>query len=91
VRAPESRRQRCHRLPFTAGEHANLASGFRLFLMPDPFSEVVCVESEVGLTYLEPPNSTRYLRDYNDLVSKALDATDSIALMSSLAVEMERR
>jgi len=78
-------------LPFSAGEHANMASHFRLYLMPDPFSELVCVESEAGTAYLEPPGSTRYVADYNALLGKSLSADESTAFIRQLADEMERK
>ena len=78
-------------LPYAAGEHANMASNFRLYVMPEPFDEIVAVESEAGTAYLEPPGSARYVADYNALLDKSLGADESTALIRQLADEMERK
>lgn len=82
-----------HVLPFAAGGHANMQGNFRLLLMPEPFSEVVCVESESGLTYLEPPKSTRYVADYERLLDNpaVLGGDQSLAFVKEIADEMERK
>jgi uncharacterized protein DUF5753/helix-turn-helix protein len=74
-------------LPFTSGVH--IGGDFRIFAMPAPLDEIVCVDGPAGIAYLEPPGTGRLVAAYHRLVGAALDADESVALMASVADELE--
>lgn len=73
-----------------AGAHASPEGMFRLFTLPEPLSEVVCVDSPAGTLYLEPPRTADFVHKYNRLESAALGPEDSQDLIRAAAEELER-
>lgn len=76
-------------LPFAGGAHAGPEGAFRIYDMPDPLSEVVCVDGPAGVLYLEPPRSERLVGRYARLLDSALEPADSVERIAAIADELD--
>lgn len=76
-------------LPFFSGAHPAQAGPYAIFSMSDPYPEVVYVESAAGCLYLEPPKTDVYEQRYDRLLKTALDAENSVALIKTIAEDLE--
>lgn len=69
-------------LPFTAGEHPAMLSGFTALRFPEEPLNVVYVEFDVGAIYLERPSQVeRYVQTFEQLVSLALTEGETAELL----------
>lgn len=77
-------------LPFTAGAHASPEGSFIIFDMPEPYSDVACVETRGGAVYTEAEGAENFARAYDSLRSVALTRDESAAVIRG-AVDRLRR
>lgn len=77
-------------LPTDAGAHAAPDGAFLIFVMPDPFPPLACVETPAGAVYVEHDAVDRFALAYRRLEEIALGADESLALVSTAAKEMRR-
>ncbi|MGH3158752.1 MAG: helix-turn-helix domain-containing protein [Streptosporangiaceae bacterium] len=77
-------------LPFSAGAHPAMDGGFRILGFPEPADpDVVYQENQMGGIYHEKPAVVdRYTLTFNHLIAKALDPSDSRALILHSAAEL---
>ncbi|MGI8310583.1 DUF5753 domain-containing protein [Saccharopolyspora hattusasensis] len=76
-------------LPFQAGAHASLGTGFSILSFPDPVDpDVVYLEYLTGSLYLEEAEEIeRYTLNFDHLRATALDPRDSAKLLGKVARE----
>ncbi|WP_277953411.1 helix-turn-helix domain-containing protein [Saccharopolyspora soli] len=77
-------------LPFRAGAHASLGTGFSMLSFPDLIDpDVVYLEFLTGSLYLEEAEEIeRYTLNFDHLRATALDPRDSTKLLTKVAREM---
>ena len=77
-------------VPFEAGVHYGMGSGFTIFEFPDPLDESVAyIENIAGAMFMEDKAEiTRYSMAFNHLRSAALPDTRSKQLISEVAGEL---
>jgi transcriptional regulator with XRE-family HTH domain len=75
-------------LPFTAGAPASPEGAFTYLTMPQPFSDVVQINTEGGAHYLERPTTDRFAEAYTRLEGETLDADDSRAYIKTLMEQL---
>ena len=68
-------------LPFEAGASASSEGSFTYFTMPEPFSDVVQVNTEAGAIYVESPETDWFDEAYTRLERDALSVDDSRAFI----------
>lgn len=68
-------------LPFAAGAHASPEGSFTIFDMPDPYSNVTCVETRGGAVYTEAEGAESFAQAYDSLQSTALTPDASAAVV----------
>lgn len=76
-------------LPFDAGAHASPDGAFNIFSLPEPYPDVVYVGSPGGGLYLEQPKVDRFAEMYDRLTTHALTPDATIALIESIAENLE--
>jgi transcriptional regulator with XRE-family HTH domain len=77
-------------LPSTVGWHDGLDGPFSIIAMPDPFPDVVYLESLIGRTFLE--NETKvanYRRAYDGLYRAARNTNESTEFIETVLKELE--
>lgn len=77
-------------LPIEAGAHAAPDGAFFIFVMPDPFPALVCIETPTGGVYVEHDGVDRFVSAYHRLEQIALGPDESVALVSAVSKEMRR-
>ncbi|GAA1986657.1 helix-turn-helix transcriptional regulator [Nocardiopsis rhodophaea] len=75
-------------VPFSAGSYPFKACDATLFKLPDPFPEIVCVESAAGTNFLEGEDVTQVSGLYRRLEGKCLSADDSVAFLTAVEEEL---
>lgn len=75
-------------LPTSHAPHAGHSGAFVLYEMPEPYRNVVHVETPVGSLYVEEPAVQRLQEVWQDLEQAALSEADSGALIKSVLEEM---
>lgn len=68
-------------LPFSAGAHASLEGAFMVFRMPEPYSDVTCVETKGGAVYTEADGAENFVQAYDLLLNAALTPDDSATVI----------
>lgn len=77
-------------LPVEAGTHASPDGAFFIFVMPEPFPVLVCIDTPAGAIYVEHDGVDPFESRYRLLEKIALGPDESIALVSAVAEEMRR-
>lgn len=75
-------------LPFSAGAHTGHEGAFTVVGMPEPYPDVVYVETPAGGIYVEAPDTDRFARAYDRLQEIALEPDQSAELISAIAEEL---
>ncbi|BCB88072.1 helix-turn-helix domain-containing protein [Phytohabitans suffuscus] len=75
-------------IPTRVGLQAGLSGSFTLFKMQRPYPEVAYVEHLGGRLFMEASRAHRYSKAYDALREVALSATESMALIATLAEEL---
>ncbi|WP_269134574.1 helix-turn-helix domain-containing protein [Spiractinospora alimapuensis] len=75
-------------LPFVAGEYPGPKGTFMLVKMPDPFPEVVAIDSAAGNIFLEADDVREFANAYERLHQACLDAEESRAFMMHIEKEL---
>ncbi|WP_433376735.1 helix-turn-helix domain-containing protein [Streptosporangium sp. CA-115845] len=70
-------------LPFAAGAHASPEGAFMIFDMPEPYSDVTCVETRGGAVYTEAEGVENFAQAYDSLRSTALTPDESATVIRS--------
>lgn len=76
-------------LPFTAGAPASSEGAFTCLTMPQPFSEVVQLNTEAGAIYVEMPAATWFDEAYTRLAHEALSVDDSRVFIKNMMEQLE--
>ncbi|GAB3418326.1 helix-turn-helix domain-containing protein [Flindersiella endophytica] len=74
-------------LPFAAGAHASPDGGFELVELPSPYLQIGHANTPTGIVYVETEALQQLITTYDRLCSKALDPSESIALMKAVVKE----
>ncbi|MFB8205381.1 helix-turn-helix domain-containing protein [Kitasatospora purpeofusca] len=77
-------------VPFSAGAHAGVMGSFVFFSFPTgAFADVVCVEHQAGMLYMETQEETAaYTLTFDSLRSSALSAAESLDLITRVRQEL---
>jgi transcriptional regulator with XRE-family HTH domain len=75
-------------IPTRHGMHPGLDGPFTLFRMQRPYPEVAYVEHLGGRLFMEATRAERYSKAYDGLREVALSASESMALITTLAEEL---
>jgi transcriptional regulator with XRE-family HTH domain len=77
-------------LPFSAGEHSSMGSGFYILTFREPTDPgVVYVETRAGSLYLEGQEVREHTAVFNHLVATAANHRDSVAMLKAAAHDQE--
>lgn len=76
-------------LPFDAGAHTGHEGAFTIVEMPEPYPNVVYVETPAGGIYVEAPHTDRFQRRYDTLQSLTLEPDESAELISAVAEDLQ--
>ncbi|MGH3872115.1 MAG: helix-turn-helix domain-containing protein [Pseudonocardiaceae bacterium] len=76
-------------LPASVGAHASPSGGFLVFTTAEPDLEVGYAETVGGAVYVEPPNSERFVRVYNDLLDSALEPAESAEFIRAIGEDSD--
>lgn len=77
-----------HVLPFSAGEYPGTDGSFALVKLPDPFPEVVYIESSAGTIFLESTDVSRFATQYDRMQKSCLDVEQSVALIAAIEKDL---
>ncbi|MGH3737714.1 MAG: helix-turn-helix domain-containing protein [Micromonosporaceae bacterium] len=77
-------------LPAEAGAHASPDGAFKVFVMPEPFPVLVCIETPAGAIYVEHDGVDPFAARYRLLEKISLGPEKSVALVSAAAEQMRR-
>lgn len=78
-------------LPFAAGAHASPEGAFMIFDMPEPYSDVICVETRGGAVYTEVAEGVKnFAQAYDSLRSAALTPDESATVIRSAVGRAKR-
>ncbi|WP_433255335.1 helix-turn-helix domain-containing protein [Streptosporangium sp. CA-135522] len=77
-------------LPFAAGAHASPEGSFAIFDMPEPYSDVACVETRGGAVYMEAEGVEGFARAYDSLRDAALAPDESTTIIRAAVGHIKR-
>lgn len=78
-----------HVLPLRAGAHTGHEGPFAVMEMPEPYPDVVYVETPAGGIYVETPDTERFQRAYDRLQEKTFGPDQSAEMISAIAKDLE--
>jgi transcriptional regulator with XRE-family HTH domain len=76
-------------LPFEAGAHASPDGPFDVFVMSEPYPDVVSMQTPAGAVYVEAASAAPLAAAYDRLRNAALSIADSVAFISDLVSRLE--
>ncbi len=75
-------------LPASVGAHAGSSGHFLVFTIAEPDLDVGYAETLGGAVYVEPPDSERFVRVYDNLLKSALEPAESAKLIRAIGEDL---
>lgn len=75
-------------LPASVGAHAGSSGHFLIFTIAEPDLDVGYAETLGGAVYVEPPDSERFVRVYDNLLKSALEPAESAKLIRAIGEDL---
>lgn len=72
-------------LPESVGAHAAPDGSFKIFVMPEPYPRLGCIETPAGVIYVEADGISRFITAFDRLESVALGSRESLGELRKIA------
>ncbi|WP_028477732.1 helix-turn-helix transcriptional regulator [Nocardia sp. CNY236] len=72
-------------LPESIGAHAAPDGSFKVFIMPEPYPDLACIETPAGVIYVENDGISKFTTAFERLYAAALTSEESLAQLRKYA------